>query len=62
MALHTVRGGPCVASRMVRREDHLWQGGTKYGATDGPRGTIRGAIYGPGGSSVLPRTVRGDSI
>ena len=37
-------------------------GGTKYGATDGPRGTIRGAIYGPRGPSVLPRTVRRDSI
>ena len=29
--------------------DHLWQGGTNYGAVDGPGGPSVAAILGPGG-------------
>ena len=31
--------------------DHLWQGGTKCSATDGPRGTVCSATDGPRGPS-----------
>ena len=33
--------------------DRLWQGGTTYGATDGPSGTIYSAMDGPGGLFVV---------
>ena len=39
----------------MARGDHLWQGGTKCSATDGPRGTVCSATDGPGGPSVVPR-------
>ncbi len=32
--------------------DHIWHGGTSYGAVDGPRGTIFVAIHGLGGGHL----------
>ena len=35
------------------------QGGTTYGATDGPSGTICSAMYGPGGGGLFVVAVHG---
>ena len=43
---------PLVAPRSiyVPAADHLWQGGTTYGAIDGPGRTSMAAVLGPGGA------------
>jgi len=38
--------------------DYLWQGGTTYGAVDGPGGPSVAAVLGPGGPSMATKTCR----
>jgi len=43
------------AHASVFLRDHLWQGGTTYGAVDGPGGPSMAAVLGSGGPSTTTK-------